>query len=949
MLNDLQTTGERLLQEWQQAVGEAAAEWCNDAEWQRAARMVLGGSEFVAQSCQRQPKLLLELAAGGELQRPLTSSACVERLRQALAEVSDESALHHTLRCFRRAQMVRIIWRDLSGWAALEETLEALSALADGCIDEALTLLYRWAVEQQGTPRNGQGEAQQLVVLGMGKLGARELNLSSDIDLIFTFPEQGTVDGRRPQANELFFTRLCQRLVKALGSQTGDGFVFRVDTRLRPFGEAGPLALSFDAMESYYHSQAREWERYAMVKARVVAGDRQHGRELMAMLRPFVYRRYLDFGAIESLRKMKALIARELHRKGMEANVKLGPGGIREVEFIGQAFQLVRGGRDPELQVRSIQEVLRRLGAKGLLPEFAVRELTAAYRYLRLVENRIQAWQDKQSHLLPEDSAGRLRLAQSMGHATWESFSKELERHRRRVQGHFDQVFAAPQADAEGGEAQRRLVDLWHAEADDEESLVQLQQLGFHQPAAVLQQLTTFRESHHCRALGNRGRERMDELMPLLLQAIAPLERGELVLERLLRLLEQITRRTAYLALLVEYPLALSQLVRLGAASPWIIKRLAQLPLLLDELLDPRRLYSPLQKKGLERELDQLLTSVDPADVEHQMDRLRQFAHGNSLRVAAADITQAIPVMVVSDYLTWIAESVLERVILQAHQQLQEKHGRPPSGAGCGLAVIGYGKLGGIELGYSSDLDMVFLHDVAPGTSSDGPRPLASEVFYARFGQRIIHLLTTRTSGGQLYEVDMRLRPNGNSGVLVPSLESFAIYQHESAWRWEHQALIRARAVAGDPEVIARFEQIRRTILAQQRDPEELRTQVVEMREKMRSSLDGSREGLFDLKQGRGGIVDIEFMVQYAVLRWAFDHPQLLRWSDNIRLLEELAAARLLGGRLAEELADAYRALRTAYHRATLAEQEGPVAAEQLQEERQRVVEIWRQVMGVRE
>lgn len=902
-------------------------------------------SEYAALGCQRDPALLPRLFDAGDLDRPWSAEETEAAVERALAGVTAEAALHRALRLFRREQMVRIVWRDLSG-APLDETMEQLSALADAVVRRTLDLLYRWAVDRHGIPRDPEGTRQQLLVLGMGKLGARELNLSSDIDLIFVYPAQGEVDGPRWLSNEQFFTRLCQQLIKALNSQTADGFVFRVDTRLRPFGEAGPLAISFAAMEHYYESQAREWERYAMIKARVVAGPEAPARQLMEMLRPFVYRRYLDFGAIESIREMKRLISSELRRKGMADNIKLGPGGIREIEFIGQAFQLIRGGRDRALQVRPILQVLELLRQRELLPDYVVGELGGAYRFLRLVENRLQAWRDQQTHLLPGDDAGRLRLARSMGFDDWDGFFGVLERHRQRVQGHFDKVFASPQVEEEGDERPMRLV--WEQRLEPEQAAALLEQAGFPDGAAVLARLERFRDSHACRHMGSRGRERLDQLMPLLLEAVAAADGPEATLERLLRLLEAIARRTAYLSLLVENPVVLSQLVRLFGASPWIARQVTQFPLLLDEMLDPRRLYSPLRRDELGAELDTLLSSVEEDDLEQQMERLRQFANSNKLRVAAADITGAIPLMVVSDYLTDIAETVIRRVLELAWEELVRRHGRPAGVAvgETGFTVIGYGKLGGIELGYGSDLDMVFLHATEDQNAmTGGGRPVANEVFYARLGQRMIHIFTARTPSGLLYETDMRLRPNGNSGMLVSSLTAYRRYQLNDAWTWEHQALLRARPVAGDPALMERFQVIRREVLARPRSPETLRREVREMREKMRAGTDRSGPGGFDIKQGRGGIADIEFMVQYCVLRWAGDHPDLLDWTDNIRLLEGLGRHRLLPAPAVSALGDAYRALRAVYHRHALGGRPGLIPGDELVRERQQVRSLWQQLM----
>ncbi|AHF02617.1 glutamine-synthetase adenylyltransferase [Marichromatium purpuratum 984] len=937
-------------QDWLAWAAETGVEVPDSPVFARARAAVWDGSEFVALEVQRHPEMFAELLASGDLFRTYGPGDLDRALTQALAGVDDEQALARALRLFRRREQVRIVWRDLSGEGALEEVLEDLSELADCCIRQALGKLQDWTRAELGVPCDAEGRALEMVVLAMGKLGARELNLSSDIDLIFAFPERGEVrDGPRALSNEQFFTRLGQRLVQALGQQTVDGFVFRVDTRLRPFGESGPLAMCFDAMEDYYQSQAREWERYAMIKARAVCGDAEDIAQLEAMLRPFVYRRYLDFGAIESLRELKRLIAKELYRRGMDANIKLGPGGIREIEFIGQAFQLVRGGRDAELQIRPIREVLALLGERELLPPEAVRELDEGYCFLRRVENRLQAWRDRQTHTLPEDEAARERMARAMGFADWASFAPVLAAHRERVQHHFDEVFAPPSGEDEPAdhEHEHELAALWRGEYEREQALALLAESGFVSPESALVHIDAFRDTIE-RKVSRRGSERLAQLMPLALPIVAASEHADLALERVLRLLEAVARRTSYLAMLVEHPCILSQLARLAGMSPWFTDRLSRQPLLLDEMIDPRRLYDPLRREGLDEELDVLLGPVDPEDLEQQMERLRQFAQGNMLRVAAADLTGVIPLMVVSDYLTEIAEATVTRVLELTLAHLQARHGRPSAipGEGSGFLVLGYGKLGGIELGYGSDLDLVFVHASDSMTAmTDGEREISNEQFYARLGQRMIHMLTTRTPSGTLYEVDMRLRPDGGKGMLVRSIGAFAAYQDKDAWTWEHQALVRARPVAGDPELARRFAEVRREILCRRRDPEQLRRDVREMRAKMRANLDRSGDGRFDLKQGPGGIADIEFMVQYAVLRWAADHPELADWTDNVRLLDTLARIDLLPGDTAENLAEAYKVLRAAYHRSALQEQPKTIADDQLLDERARVRALWCELM----
>ncbi|AGA90481.1 glutamine synthetase adenylyltransferase [Thioflavicoccus mobilis 8321] len=944
--NQPPTAADHRWQSWLDWAQQQGLSVPRDPEWEKARRQVWDGSDYVATACACAPETLAELLRDGLLQRPLADGELARDLADGLAEIRDEGALMAALRRFRRRHQVRIIWRDLAGWAPLEETLSDLTELADRCIDQALGLLHDWQVAELGTPSRVRGRPQRLLVLGMGKLGGRELNLSSDIDLVFAFPKAGQVEGPRPMTNEQFFIRLAQRLVRVLDTQTSDGFVFRVDARLRPFGDAGPLAMSFAALEDYFQSQAREWERYAMIKARVVAGHAQDGARLMGLLRPFVYRRYLDFGVIESLRNLKQMIAKELRRKGMTDNIKLGPGGIREIEFIGQAFQLVRGGRDPDLQVRPIRQVLERLAAKGLLPPPAAEELDAAYCFLRRVENRLQAWRDKQTHVLPTDANARARLARTMDFPDWSAFDAVLANHRQRVQAEFDRVFEAPRGEVatEG----MPIAGIWHGLGDGHRDPEELARAGFADPHQALERLAQFRDATDRMALGERGRERLAQLMPLALRVVAEAEHPDQALERVLTVLAAVARRTAYLAMLVERPVVLAQLARLAGMSPWIAEQIARYPLLLDELIDPARLYTPLHRGDLEEEVDIFLRRVADEDLEQQMEYLRQFAQGNILRVAAADLTEVIPLMVVSDYLTEIAEVTLTRVVRLAYDHLCERHGHPAgvTAPDMGFLVLGYGKLGGIELGYGSDLDLVFLH--APGTATamtDGERQIANEQFFARLGQRIIHMLTTRTASGVLYEVDMRLRPDGNKGLLVRSLPSFADYQESQAWTWEHQALMRARPVAGDPALATAFAEVRTAILRRERDPQQLRDQVRTMRAKMRGSLDKSGDGRFDLKQGAGGIADIEFMVQYSVLRWAAHHPELTHWTDNVRLLETLAELDLLPGTAAADLTAAYKALRAAYHRSSLQGEPTTIAEERLVDERARVRTLWAELM----
>jgi len=908
-------------------------------------------SDFVARQCIRDPQVLLQLAAE-DLSQRYDEQSYVRRLHAQLQAVQQVEELHAVLRRFRQREMLRIIWRDIAAWADLQETMRDLSHLAEACIDQALQQLYRWQCQQFGTPLDTHQQPMNLIVLGMGKLGAWELNLSSDIDLIFAYTEDGEVSGgAKPISHSEFFIRLGQSLITALDSQTADGFVFRVDMRLRPFGDGGALVSSFASLENYYILHGREWERYAMVKARVVSGDQPAGEQLMAMLRPFVYRRYLDFGAYQAMREMKQLIQREVRRKGMAQNIKLGEGGIREVEFIGQVFQLVRGGRDHKLRARKILKVLAHLGEQQYLPEYVVQELVTAYCWLRTLEHRLQAYADQQTHTLPQDELAQLRLAVSLGFEDWDAFFTELARHRQRVHGHFEQVFEAPQAEspAEGG---TDLAAVWHDSLDPAEQQNVLAQAGYGDSRALSARLAELRRGRVIHALSSRGRRRLDQLMPLLLGAAATATQPDITVMRLLDLVQNIARRSVYLSLLVENPLALSQLVRLTDASPWISHFLQKYPLLLDELLDPRSLYAPPGRSELAAELAQQMAGVAAEDMEQSLDTLRHFKHTNVLKVAAADISAALPLRKVSDHLTWIAEVVVDEALAIAWRHLVARHGKPvcdKAYADCdtGFVIVGYGKLGGYELGYSSDLDLVFLHGADEAVlSTDGASPLSVPVFFARLGQRLIHVLTTFTSAGTLYETDMRLRPDGASGLLVSNLKAYADYQRNKAWLWEHQALLRARPVAGDRHMGARFEQVRLQILTRQRDQVELRQGIIDMRERMRASLDRSSQTHFDLKQGSGGLVDIEFLVQLLVLAHAHVHPQLVTWTDNVRLLAGLKQVGLIAAEQADCLVAAYHHYRGEAHRRALAEDNGEVAPEGFASQRQQVQAIWQHWLG---
>ncbi|WP_137975113.1 bifunctional [glutamate--ammonia ligase]-adenylyl-L-tyrosine phosphorylase/[glutamate--ammonia-ligase] adenylyltransferase [Pseudomonas sp. F(2018)] len=930
-----------------------------------ALRRVCALSDFVHEQAVRAPELLAELGASGELERRLQGGELRGQLQAALADCADEDELGRRLRRFRNRQQVRIIWRDLTRQADLAETCRDLSDLADASIDGAYEWLFPRHCEQFGTPIGRRsGQVQHMVILGMGKLGAHELNLSSDIDLIFGYPEGGETEGvKRSLDNQEFFIRLGQRLIKALDAITVEGFVFRVDMRLRPYGSAGALVLSFNALEQYYQDQGRDWERYAMIKARVVGGDQAAGKQLLEMLRPFVYRRYLDFSAIEALRSMKQLIQQEVRRKGMSDNVKLGSGGIREVEFIAQAFQLIHGGRDLSLQQRPLLKVLATLEGQGYLPPPIIAEMKEGYEFLRYTEHALQAIGDRQTQMLPDNDIDRARVACIMGCDSWAQFLECLAQWRGRIEWHFRQVIADPDED-EGGEAETCVggewLPLWEEALDEEMAGRQLAEAGFSEPAAALKRLIDLRGGSQVRTMQRLGRERLDAFIPRLLAQTVEHANPDLVLERVLPLIEAVARRSAYLVLLTENPLALKRLLTLCAASPWIAEQITRFPLLLDELLNEGRLFKPPLAPELAAELRERLTRIPEDDLEQQMEALRHFKLAHGLRVAASEIAGTLPLMKVSDYLTWLAEAILDQVLALAWRQTVAKYGNPrrADGSLCDpdFIIVGYGKVGGLEFGHGSDLDLVFIHDGDSQAETDGAKPIDGAQFFARLGQRIIHLLTTQTTSGQLYDVDMRLRPSGAAGLLVSSLGAFQRYQENEAWTWEHQALVRARVLVGCARVGAAFERVRAEVLGRERDLPKLQAEVSEMRAKMRDNL-GTREtaagtaqnafdaaSSFDLKQDAGGIVDIEFMVQYAALAWSRQHPELHRYTDNIRILDGLRDVGLMPAADVELLQEAYKAYRSAAHRQALQKQPGKVGGDQFAAERRSVMRLWREL-----
>lgn len=898
-------------------------------------------SDYAAWVLQQDPAQILADYQQAAYQDGLDLSALRQQVNAVVSDLHEDAAWMRAIRLLRQRLMFRWIWRDANRLTDLEQLTQELSDFADVSIQAAVDYARRGLVEKYGQPIGVDGKVQDLIVIAMGKHGAQELNLSSDIDLIFAFDEAGETSGdargKRQIEVQQFMIQWGQAVIRLLDQQTVDGFVWRVDMRLRPWGDGSPLALSHAALERYLEQHGREWERYAWIKARVVTGG-QAGEQLLAMTRPFVYRRYVDYSAFAAMREMKSMIAREVLRRNTQDDIKLGSGGIREIEFIVQAFQLIQGGARRELRGVHCLKMLSCLGDLQLLPREQVIQLRAAYVFLRRLEHAIQALQDQQTQQLPQDPVQQQRIGSVLGFADWAGLLAQLEQHRAVVR----QGFAAVIADR----------------CPEQGSLntTQLEQQLFAQLDADIQhQIQHLLSPEQLAKLPEQAVQRLRAVWPHLVQALLKLPQPQIAVQRLIPLLEKVLRRSVYLVMLLENTGALYRLVKMLAASPWISEELVRYPVLLDEFLSVD-LHALPSRQDLADRLRQQLLRIERDDSEGQMRELRLFKKSEVLAVAASDVLAERPLMKVSDALTDIAEVVLDAALNLALQSMMARHGLPLRNSGeratldaPAFAIIGYGKLGGIEMSYSSDLDIVFLHDVDEQADTDGTKPISGMAFCTRLAQKVMTLLTTQTLDGRAYEIDTRLRPSGQAGMLVVSLQAFEQYQLKSAWLWEHQALVRARGACGGARVLAAFAQIRQRILTLPRDEAVVREEVREMRQKMRDHLGSSKTqreaGFFHLKHDAGGIVDIEFMAQYGVLAWSAANPDLARYSDNVRLLDDLATAGCLSRADADALTDAYLRVRAATHQLALAQ--APLSVEAVTWHSTRIIvhTLWRRLI----
>jgi len=859
----------------------------DDAGVAERIRRTLLASDFAFDVWCRQPQLL----APQGLERLRSGNDASARI-DTVKLPDDEAACMVALRRFRHAEALRLVFRDVNGLDDLPETLSATSVLYEALLGVALDWSERALAARYGHSRTQDGAQQRLLVIGFGKLGGSELNFSSDIDLVLAYPHGGQTDGARPLDNSEYFIRLGRQLVRLLNETTMDGICARVDLRLRPFGNAGRLALSFAAMEQYYQSEGRDWERYAWIKARPVAGDRAAGKQLQELLRPFVYRKYLDYTAFAGLREMKALIDAEVARKDLADNLKLGPGGIREIEFIVQLTQLIRGGREPSLRVRGLLPALTACEARGHIATSRARMLREAYVLLRRVENRVQMLRDAQTHDIPDDALSRERIALSLDYPDWDALDAALTKHRAIVSEEFAAVLM-PQGGRTAVVPAADMV-LWQRACDESLDAGVLEASGFVPGTELAEALLKLPQAAPVRAMSARSRERLDHLMPQLFSAARTTTAPVPSLLRLCRLMQAVARRSSYLALLEEQPGARKRLVRLFGDSAFLAERVIAQPLLLDDVLDPRIDQLPFKRADIAAEIARVLTTLDEREAEAELDRINEFKASTAFRLGLAFNDGRADAVATARRLAALAESVVGAVLALAERELVAQHGRLP-GAGSGFSVLGYGSLGGEELGFASDLDLVFVYDGRRARAmSDGARPLEGARWYQRLAQRVMNWLTVLTRGGRLYEVDARLRPDGSKGLLVSSLDSFAAYQMSRAWTWEHQALLRARPVAGDAALSAELAEVRRDILAVPREPAAVLADVSSMRSRWRAERDRSDERQLDLKQGHGGLLDIEFALQGLVLAHAARLPALLGVTANAALIEACRVAGLL-------------------------------------------------------
>lgn len=903
-------------------------------------------SPFIKRLCISQPEWLEKLFSNHVLHQDFNLDKYHEELETLFSLVNNVEELQHLLRRARAAAFARIAWRDLQTYTNVEQTLYELSSFADACLQKTLNWCFQWL---QSRPNTGEFEKKlenNIIVFALGKLGGGELNFSSDVDLVFAYADEG-FDNQEQQAKLTeFYLKTVRLFIKVLSEQTQDGFVFRVDTRLRPFGESGPILASFNSIDQYFQVHGRDWERYAWMKARVVAGDMQKGQKFLHEISPFIYRRYLDYGAMQSLREMKTLIENKAQLNSNKEDLKIGIGGIREIEFIAQMFQLIYGGKNISLRIRSTQKALVELQIQGFITEIWSNCLLEAYLFLRKAENVLQLREDQQVHVLPSVSDQQTSFAYAMDYQNWQSFHTKYKEYAALVNDIYQTLLKNDDA---GGDSDE-LADIW-LQIDSQELCTEKLNKYFVEDAAYIQKhLAKFKQSDFVKKLVPIARDRLDRFMPVFLNELKNFNDCPIIFDRFLNILEKIAQRSTYVSLLIENKNKLSTIFKLIHHSPWISQYIATHPLLLDDVLSLTKDYAPPGKRDMQQQL--LANYEDIDDLEKFMEHLREFKHSQVIQIAAADIIENYPIMKVSDHLSWLAEVCVDSALQYAYGELVQKYGEPqciqkgetyiPE-----VLIVEYGKLGGLELGYGSDLDMVFLHNSGgdhcetTGGGKEDANKIHNDVFFTRLVQRTIHILSTVTAGGKVFDVDLRLRPHGESGPVITSLRAYEHYLLHDAWMWEHQALVRARAITCSDILAIEFLSIRKRVLGIERKSQEVCESVVEMRNKMLGAKIHATGSEFNIKSSQGGVIDIEFIVQFLVLSYSKNHPKLTDHTDNIRILENCTVEGLLSASIAEELKEIYLRYRKYLHQLSLQLKPETISAEKFSNERDRVQKIW--------
>ncbi len=929
---DLRSHAKQQLQSYIESALTNEFELITDPAFIKNAPRVFAISDFIADSAKRYPNLIKELFEENLIQRTLTKKDYQAIFQQQLSHIENIDDLMRCLRLLRRKHLVRIIWQDLIAEKTPWELMQDWSDFADSCVEFGLSWLSKQAEKKYGLPKNSRGETQELCVIALGKLGGQELNWSSDIDLIFAYEEDGETENQLSYAQ--FFSRLAQDLVKLLNQVTMEGFVFRVDLRLRPHGASGGLVMPLNAMQNYYENSAREWERYALIRARIITGNLSAVNAIKKIITAFVYKAELDYSTLEPLRELQKKIDLENRINDTEQDIKRGAGGIRQIEFILQTQQLISGGEYRLLRSNSINQVFNALQDEQLMDSRKINDLKQAYIFLRRTEHIIQGINDRQLHDLPEDPLYQKKLSYALNFSNYSAFMNFLDTHREIVKNYYQDLLAKPSFETLNTiyYPKKDLTAFWTDPKTIQPGFSD--DYGFQDKAAVQTMLQTLQQQLN---LNNKQREQINILMPILLNSIVnQTDNPDITLARIIGIIQLVAKKNIFLSLLIENPKALSQLIRLCSMSPWISNLLQNYPQLLGQLIDNKRLYAPLDLHTLQKNLSRLMKIHADESLENKIELVAKFKLVNILRVAAMDISGILPMMRVSDHLTNLATVILDTLcdlaIQKTKNELQIKAESHLLKAA--FIVLAYGKLGGIELGYSSDLDLIFLYDTV----------LADEIgqlFFTQVARQIMVFNQTLTKSGKLYPLDLRLRPQGESGLLVNSMDAFEHYQEKSAWIWEHQALVRARALIASKVMTERFNQLRQKIIFREQQPDILKNEIVAMREKMRANNPTIAENLFDIKYGFGGIVDIEFFVQYIALAYARAYPQLIEFTDNIRILERMFYCEILTPAEVHLLSDAYRAYRSTVHRLDLLHEKAIVPLGQFSDYRKGVIEIW--------